>query len=235
MGILSAKYQIKQHEEFWTLLPKLIRSQISADLGRPPTIADEDFDVELPLATELESPYNTLDRPDIPWILKQARDDVTSQRPLYELFRAFASAAPILNRILRGFYSPKWQSSGVLNISLAAALEVELEQWKNTLPVSLADPSQNRLPFARTWTQRIWRCGKMLKLFKAIMVEIEYNCLLLLLHRPFIQHKDPSKPIDNDAALRALSISTRAANRMLDCMERFTTALPGRIYSTLCA
>ncbi|KAL1932744.1 hypothetical protein VTP01DRAFT_8422 [Rhizomucor pusillus] len=111
----------------------LIDKWIAADLGRPPTIADEDFDVEWPTATELASPYNTLDAPDIPEILVQAREDLTRQRPIYSIFQAATMTTSILDQILRGFYSPKKQSSEIPNLELAKKLEAELQQWRNTI------------------------------------------------------------------------------------------------------
>lgn len=87
----------------------------------------------------------------MPTILLQAREDVATQRPIYTVFRAGVTAVQILDKILRGFYSVKKQSTGAPDLALATRLENELQQWKNNLPPCLqydVYSNEAHLPFA---------------------------------------------------------------------------------------
>lgn len=56
--------------------------------------------------------------------------------------------------------------------------------------------------------------------------------MLLLIHRPFIIHKEKSKTVDVNVALRALEISSKASNNLVDCIEELATSLPPGMFMT---
>ncbi|KAI8089619.1 fungal-specific transcription factor domain-containing protein [Halteromyces radiatus] len=177
---------------------------VAAELGRPVTIIDQDFDVELPSFYEVESchPKDLSERPFVPEIIMQTARDIRKKTPLYDHFNHAVRLGQIYGQVLSGLHSPRSIRFGRRSQALVHLLDQRLKNWKLSIPSSITYDISNPKP----------------------MGFLSYNCILLLLYRPFISNQESE---DMDFAFKALSICTVAANNILfvtENMDIFTIA-----------
>ncbi|KAI9268930.1 fungal-specific transcription factor domain-containing protein [Phascolomyces articulosus] len=178
---------------------------IAAELGRPVAILDEEFDVELPSVYEITSIYHSESRQAEvrhmkPALLMDAETALDEKRPVHAAFLHMISLARTLGQVLVSLYSPKMQYAARRNIYLVDTLNMALTKWKMSIPPDLQ--CEDNKP------DKAFPNGGMMHIF--------YNCVVLLLHRPFITDHDSS---NINHALQALSACTAAAINIIDMVE----------------
>ncbi|KAL0074955.1 fungal-specific transcription factor domain-containing protein [Phycomyces blakesleeanus] len=200
----SGRWQIPEHEielrrRIWFAVYAMDR-WVAAEMGRPITILDHEFDVELPTPYEIETTHRTptcsTQHMDYkPTLICEAEKAIKEKRPIYDPFLYSVTLSQILGQILVGLYSPKAKHTGRRNASLVAFLDSNLKNWRINLPPSI----------------RI-DCSAVIG-----MLNMCYNCVLILLHRPFIV-KDENENMTS--AFQSLSTCTAAAGQLLDVVEQ---------------
>ncbi|KAI8059619.1 fungal-specific transcription factor domain-containing protein [Gongronella butleri] len=196
----------------------------SATLGRPISIRDEDNDVPLPNASALWK--EVMDEPDDD---DMQIDNDTATRfpsatfkpehagesvPVYQLFIQLIKLSEILGHILQGLYTPKAQrlSHEQGSDAIVAHLDHELTEWRFGFPKALQ--SANFADFDEN-------TGYLSPVIAITL--ICYYGLLVLLHRPFIEHagsqKGKARPsyssfrIGSSAATRGIQFASRLEPR----------------------
>lgn len=108
-------------------------------MGRPVTIIDQEFDVELPSVHEVESchPKDFSERPFVPDLILQADADLKKKTPIYAQFRYCVGLGQIYGQVLSGLHSPRTMRAGRRNKSLVHILDQRLKNWKLSLPSEL--------------------------------------------------------------------------------------------------
>ncbi|OAD71479.1 Zn(2)-C6 fungal-specific transcription factor [Phycomyces blakesleeanus NRRL 1555(-)] len=208
----SGRWQIPEHEielrrRIWFAVYAMDR-WVAAEMGRPITILDHEFDVELPTPYEIETTHRTptcsTQHMDYkPTLICEAEKAIKEKRPIYDPFLYSVTLSQILGQILVGLYSPKAKHTGRRNASLVAFLDSNLKNWRINLPPSI------RIDCS---------AGESLNLIAVIgMLNMCYNCVLILLHRPFIV-KDENENMTS--AFQSLSTCTAAAGQLLDVVEQ---------------
>ncbi|CAO3586366.1 unnamed protein product [Absidia cylindrospora] len=181
---------------------------VAAELGRIVTISDQEFDVELPSLYEVESchPKDFSERPFVPELILQADADLRLKTPIYAQFHYSVCLGQIFGQVLSGLHSPRSMRAGRRNKSLVHLLDQRLKNWKLGLP-----------------SEMLYDVGDLKhQSANAAILFLTYNCVLLLLYRPFITNQDLD---DMNFAFKALSACTVAANNILlvtENMDAFT-------------
>ncbi|ORZ22512.1 fungal-specific transcription factor domain-domain-containing protein [Absidia repens] len=175
---------------------------VAAELGRPITVVDQEFDTELPSVYEVESchPKDLSQRPFVPDIIMQAETDIRKKTPIYTEFHHAIYLGQIFGEILSGLHSPRSKLSGYRSQSFVHLLDKRLKNWKLGLPSELlynGGDSNSHSPNTE-------------------ILFLAYNCILLLLYRPFITDQESG---DVNFAFKALSTCTVAANNILAVTE----------------
>ncbi|KAI7879302.1 hypothetical protein K492DRAFT_208357 [Lichtheimia hyalospora FSU 10163] len=215
----SARWRLPEHEielrrRIWYCAYILDR-EISAELGRPLTILEDDYDVELPSPYETPCSYGSHTRDvdenePIPSLLLEAYEDLREQRPTYSLFICYMPLSRTLGQILGYFYSAKVQPSERNDkIDVAKRLSNEMDEW--------ARDAQDRLlhyPFTAASDSYPT---------KDEFLNMYYHCLKLLIYRSFISDRDTS---NIDFALQALSACMTSAIAIVDGVERMEAIGP---------
>ncbi|GJE89789.1 Zn(II)2Cys6 transcription factor [Phanerochaete sordida] len=187
---------------FWCLVA--MDRGMSASLGRPCTIQEEDFDVDYPIECDdeywlTENPQNAFKQPPekpssiayFNWYLRLTQIQARALRTIYSLHSS---------KILRDPESAQ---------HLVADLDSELNQWAASLPEHLKyDANRKDLPFAA----------------QAASLQAAYHHLRIFIHRPFIATlQDTSLPFPSSA------ICTNAARSSIQVLERYF-ALKGPVH-----
>ncbi|ORZ16412.1 fungal-specific transcription factor domain-domain-containing protein [Absidia repens] len=181
---------------------------VAAELGRIVTISDQEFDVELPSLYEVESchPKDFSERPFVPDLILQADVDLKKRTPIYAQFHYSVCLGQIFGQVLSGLHSPGSMRAGRRNKSLVHLLDQRLKNWKLGLP-----------------SEMLYDVGDLKhQSANSAILFLSYNCVLLLLYRPFITNQDSD---DMNFAFKALSACTVAANNILlvtENMDAFT-------------
>ncbi|ORX60723.1 hypothetical protein DM01DRAFT_1332845 [Hesseltinella vesiculosa] len=192
---------------------------LSASLGRPISIRDEDNDVPLPDPSA--SWKEVMDEPDQGEVIDGPRFPSATRKPdhagdhvqVYQLFIQLIKLSEILGQILQGLYTPKAQrvSHEQGSDAIVTHLDDALTKWRFGFPKALqsaqfADFDENN--------------G-----YQSPVIAITLVCyygLLVLLHRPFIEHaggKNKARPsyssfrIGSSAATRGIGISSQLEPR----------------------
>ncbi|KAI7883058.1 hypothetical protein K492DRAFT_205750 [Lichtheimia hyalospora FSU 10163] len=193
----------------------IIDREVAAQFGRPVTIVDEDFNVEPPSPYELESTHESYLRdPEFqsctPALMVEAQAAIQERRPVYDFFLECITLSKILGHILLSMYSPKTEYSARRNDFLILTIANQLAQWKAKLPPNLQfNPDE----------------VSEMTLFSTAHLNIYYNCILLLLHRPFINSDASTDPI---LSTQSLTKCTFAAIDIVNTIEALETQrLPG--------
>ncbi|ORX95365.1 hypothetical protein K493DRAFT_301518 [Basidiobolus meristosporus CBS 931.73] len=173
---------------------------ISASLGRPISIDENDFDTKLVYTSEEEptgfhrgasmSSDNSQELPSP----QQAHSDV-SLRYFVQLIKL----SFIFGRVLKTIYAVRTLSSSRVS-SMLIVLNKALYEWKSALPSEFDYNvrSSANTPFAE-------------------IICTLYYTVLILLHRPFLPKLDQIKTLDNQPSL---AICTRAANMITFMQDR---------------
>ncbi|KAI8065137.1 fungal-specific transcription factor domain-containing protein [Gongronella butleri] len=176
---------------------------VTAELGRPISIHDHDFDVELPSIHEIGSSRvkDTSERSFVPEIIRQTDQDIANKTDLYSEFCYSATLVRIFGQVLIRLHSPMSKRIPIpQNQKLVPIFDQSLKNWKLSLPdhlsYDLADPTRQSA--------------------EAATLFLSYNCILLLLYRPFIV---PSEIEHANFAFRALGVCTMAASNILSVTE----------------
>ncbi|ORX48021.1 hypothetical protein DM01DRAFT_1338856 [Hesseltinella vesiculosa] len=208
--------EIELRRRIWYAIYSMDR-WVTAELGRPISIHDHDFDVEPPSAFEIDAshPKDPATRPFVPPILHQTIQDIQSQTPLYSAFCYFAGLGRVFGQVLVRFHSPMSKRVPTAhNLQLVPIFDHSLKNWRLSLPPHLSynvdDPPQ---------------CSP-----DAGMLFLAYNCILLLLYRPFITSNEDEHI---NFAFRALGACTMAANNILSVTESLDTTYFVRIPWTI--
>ncbi|THV02448.1 hypothetical protein K435DRAFT_749568 [Dendrothele bispora CBS 962.96] len=178
---------------FWVLVS--LDRLISCFVGRPSSIRDEDFDVELPLEVDDEYWENPdpalvfIQPPDKPsviscfvWHLKLCEILAFTLRTLY---------ATKKSKILLGLVGDNWEQTTV------AELDSALNNWINSIPDHLR-----------------WDPHRKDKLFfqQSAFLYIQYYHCQIQTHRPFLQKKSP-------LSFPSLAICTNASRSCIHVVE----------------
>ncbi|KAJ3505766.1 hypothetical protein NLJ89_g7247 [Agrocybe chaxingu] len=173
---------------FWVLV--CMDRSVSASLGRPCAIQDEDFDVDLPIDcddeywddTEPEKQFKQpSNKPSLvsAFILQIKLNEVLafSLRTIYSINKS---------KILLGFVGQQWEQH------IVAELDSSLNKWVDSVPDHLRwDPNREDMKFFN----------------QSVSLYAAYYHIQILIHRPFIP--SPSRP--SPLSFPSLAICTNAA------------------------
>ncbi|KAK4510412.1 uncharacterized protein ATC70_004842 [Mucor velutinosus] len=211
---LIPDYEIELRKRIW-YGAYLMDRWVAAELGRPISIIDNEFDAELPTPYELNytSSAQTEKAEFTPILILEAEEALRENKPVYSSFVYLVTLSQITGQVLVGLHSTRAKQNRHNSLDLVNILDRNLSMWKASLPrelqVDLSNPSQY---FSTA----------------AGVVNMAHGCVLLLLYRPFIRNH--SETDDANLAFKALSICTATATNLLgivEAMERdYFVALP---------
>ncbi|KAG0164247.1 hypothetical protein DFQ30_010236 [Apophysomyces sp. BC1015] len=187
---------------------------VAAELGRPVTIVDHEFDVELPSPFEVSSTHRSTSQDCdsstgqfTPSLILEAEAAIREKRPIYTCFINLVTLSQILGQVLLGLHSPKTKYTGRRNVGLVNFLDKNLRNWKANLPRELQIEYIND--------------------FASQAVHMSYNCVLLLLYRQFITN-DASEDIN--FAFQSLGTCTTAAVALVTTPSFFANVMYSSIF-----
>ncbi|KAA1476286.1 hypothetical protein DENSPDRAFT_806972 [Dentipellis sp. KUC8613] len=191
---------------FWVLV--VLDRMMSAGLGRPCAIQEEDFDIDLP--AECDDEYWTHPDPE------QAFKQPAGKQSYMSFFICLVKLNQILafalrtiysinkSKILLGFVGQKWEQH------IVAELDSALNKWIDSVPDHLRwDPTREDDTF----------------FLQSASLYCTYYHLQILIHRPFIP--SPRKP--SPLSFPSLAICTNAArscSHVVDIQHRRSPAVP---------
>lgn len=175
---------------------------VAAELGRPVSIIDHEFDVELPTPYELNSPSKHRDI--TPILILEAESSLKQKIPVYSGFIYLITLSQIAGQVLVGFHSTRGKHNRENNQDLLNILESNLKNWKLSLPTELV-LDLNVLRTDIFYAQ-------------ACVVNMACDCVWILLYRSFIKH-NKDRPENTGLAFKALSICTACAVNLIDIVE----------------
>ncbi|KIY69850.1 hypothetical protein CYLTODRAFT_420291 [Cylindrobasidium torrendii FP15055 ss-10] len=200
---------------FWVLVA--MDRLISAQLGRPCAIMDEDIDIEFPAECDDEywehpDPKQAFKQPaGIPSVLSY----FITLLKLYQLLSFCLRTIYSLNKskILLGIVGEHWEKH------IVAELDSALNKWVDLIPDHLRwDPNRENLVFFQ----------------QSSILYITYYHLQILVHRPFIPTPRNPSPL----SFPSLAICTNAARSMshvVDRQSRRTQLQPSSVISVFAA
>ncbi|KAJ8654272.1 hypothetical protein O0I10_010094 [Lichtheimia ornata] len=206
----STRWRLPEHEielrrRVWYSVYGVDR-EMSASLGRPLTILDGDFDVEMPSPYEIGSSYDrdTRDVDDdepVPKILLEAERDLQEKRPIYGIFSYYIPCSRMFGRVLGELYS-----TNVPSIEVAKKLSDEVDVLSERTSKDLSAVTTHDLDPAN---------------FEFMIAYHQF--LKLIIHRCFISDRD----VNNiDFALHSLSVCTLSAISIIDSVEKMEAIGP---------
>ncbi|KAI8143198.1 fungal-specific transcription factor domain-containing protein [Fennellomyces sp. T-0311] len=178
----------------------LMDKWIAASLGLPMTIPEDSFDVELPSPYELDSAYHTAARGG-PALIAQTEASLLEREPVYGPFLEMVALSKVLEHVLVRMYAPKVQLTDRQKTENVEALDIELNTWRLNLATEL----------------QFNPCKPVKAVSHSCVLYIFYNCVMILLHRPFIKG-----PNDSDGTIESLqshSVCTTAAVNIIEAIE----------------
>ena len=119
----------------------------SATCGKPFTIRDDDFNVELPLVYDIEPDnvfnLNTFTNGPLPVLLKRAQKNINEKQPIYSDFLDIIFVSRLVGRILTLFYMPK----GITGIGVNMEFEVDslLIEWQAKREANVSSNNKGKL------------------------------------------------------------------------------------------
>ncbi|KAI8145963.1 hypothetical protein BJV82DRAFT_602896 [Fennellomyces sp. T-0311] len=152
----------------------ILDKTIAAAFDKPFTIKDDEFDVALPSVyeTPLEDGGFMLEESNtIPLLLRQTEAAIREQQPVYTSFLRMISLAQMFGQVITSLYSTNPQKAPLADTFFIQSLDMALADWKRELQSSQHD-----------MTDTICKGG---------VLNIFYNCIVLLLYRPLVM--DPSQ------------------------------------------
>ncbi|KAI0052329.1 hypothetical protein FA95DRAFT_1601990 [Auriscalpium vulgare] len=190
---------------FWSLV--VLDRLMSASLGRPCAIQEEDFDLDLPV--ECDDEYWVTEDPEQAFKQPPGKPSRTSYFVSFlKLNQILAFALRTIysinkSKILLGFVGQQWEQH------IVAELDSALNKWIDSVPDHLRwDPTRENTTF---FTQ------------SASLYSTYYH-LQILVHRPFIP--SPRKP--SPLTFPSLAICTNAARSCAHIVDHLRRRTPGR-------
>ncbi|KAI9480326.1 MAG: fungal-specific transcription factor domain-containing protein [Benjaminiella poitrasii] len=154
--------------------------------GKPLTILDRDFDTEMP------SPYEIVDEDN------NGTANTVQDPPIYRGFIAMIKLSEILGRVLKALYAPNAKlansNAGLDDPTILAVFERRLENWKTSLDEPLD--------------------GVYFSELDKVNLNLYYNTVVLLLHRPFNQLSTTKYPNLKTIVTASEKACTNAANQI---------------------
>lgn len=195
-------YEIELRKRLW-YAAYLMDRWVAAELGRPVSILDHEFDVELPTPYELNSPL-TKNRYTTPILILEAEASLKQKTPVYSGFIYLITLSQIAGQVLIGFHSTRAKQNRENNLDLLKILELNLTNWRLSLPKELV------LDINGTRSNAFY--------VPACVVNMACDCVWILLYRSFIKlNKD--RPENTNLAFKALSICTASAVNLISIIE----------------
>ncbi|KAI8969172.1 fungal-specific transcription factor domain-containing protein [Mycotypha africana] len=184
---------------------------VSAELGRPLSILDHEFDVQLPSPYELDyQPIADFPEDSTPSLILETQAALKERRPIYIAFTNLLTLTQIFGEVLHTFYlTDKAKEDRYNDVELLNLYDERLAQWKSALPVELQF-DVNRLHESKQLNPAQ---------ISASIVNMIYGSILLLLFRPYIKRQNESSSLNPELAFRSLSICTAAAVNILSIAE----------------
>ncbi|KAI8643426.1 fungal-specific transcription factor domain-containing protein [Parasitella parasitica] len=210
---LIPDYEIELRKRIW-FGAYLMDRWVAAELGRPISIIDNEFDVELPSPYELNytSSIHSEKTSFTPILILEAEEALEGNKPVYSSFVYLVTLSQITGQVLVGLHSTRAKQNRHNSLELVNILDRNLNNWKTSLPPELQVDLSNPSHYFST---------------PAGVVNMAYGCVLLLLYRPFIRNHQND---NTNLAFKALSICTATATNLLaivEAMERdYFVALP---------
>lgn len=212
---LIPDYEIELRKRIW-YGAYLMDRWVAAELGRPISIIDNEFDAELPTPYELNYTSSSAQAEKsefTPILILEAEEALRENKPVYSSFVYLVTLSQIAGQVLVGLHSTRAKQNRHNSLDLVNILERNLNIWKASLPRELQVDLSNPTHYFST---------------AAGVVNMAHGCVLLLLYRPFIRNH--SETDDTNLAFKALSICTATATNLLgivEAMERdYFVALP---------
>ncbi|KAI0298023.1 fungal-specific transcription factor domain-containing protein [Multifurca ochricompacta] len=191
---------------FWVLV--VLDRLMSASLGRPCAIQEEDFDVDMP--TDVDDEY---------WENEHDPEQAFKQPPgkpsLLSYFICFIKLNQVLavalrtiysinkSKIFLGFVGPHWEQH------IVAELDSRLNEWIDTVPGHLK------------WDTTGQNFKELQWFLQSASLHSHYYHLQILVHRPFIP--TPRKP--SPLSFPSLAICTNAARSCAHVLPAFTAGI----------
>lgn len=194
-------YEIELRKRLW-YAAYLMDRWVAAELGRPVSILDHEFDVELPTPYELNSPPKHRDT--TPILILEAEAALKLKTPVYAGFVYLITLSQIAGQVLVGFHSTRAKQNRENNLDLLKILESNLTAWKLSLPKELVLDLNNP-------RDDIFYAP-------ACVVNMACDCVWILLYRSFIKH-NKDRPENTGLAFKALSICTACAVNLISVVE----------------
>ncbi|CDH54389.1 hypothetical protein RO3G_04562 [Lichtheimia corymbifera JMRC:FSU:9682] len=186
----------------------ILDREISAELGRPVTVIDDDYDVELPTPYEIDFPCGVHVRDPtatefMPKILLDAIADVREKRHVYNSFVSNCILGRILGKVLAILNSPAaLRTSRATDPQATMEIEKELSAWSKIMSFVVSE--NGRIEVQAIGNEN----GESLCIY--------YYCMQILLYRPRLGNRDPA---NIHFALQALSTCTAAAIKIVELVE----------------
>lgn len=135
----------------------------------------------------------------MPSLIVQAEACIREKAPIYTDFVEMLTLSRILGQVLSRLYSERRKPDLQRDLCALSELNITMANWKAGLPSALQYGSpEAAFPGAG-------------------MINVIYNCVLILMHRPFVSKTSADNA---DIAFRALGTCTTAAVTIMDVVER---------------
>jgi hypothetical protein len=200
------EHEIELRKRIW-YAAYLMDRWVAAELGRPISILDHEFDVELPTPYELSSIHHHKNSELTPILILEAKAALEQKIPVYSGFLYMVTLSHIAGQVLIGFHSTRAKHNRGQddNLQLLAILDRNLTKWKMSLPKELELDVHN---ISATFNA------------PACVVNMAYDCIWILLYRSFIKlHNIDQSEESKHMAFKALSICTASAINLVSIVE----------------
>lgn len=197
-------YEIELRKRIWYSAYMMDR-WVAAELGRPVSILDHEFDVELPNVYELNTPPSKYTSDFTPALILETEAAFTEKRPVYSCFLYMVTLSQIAGQVLVGFHSTRAKKYRLENVALLNILDRSLTNWKLSLPNELKWEVAKNNPGVVNST--------------ACILNMSCDCVWILLYRPFIKTFE-EVPENTAWAVKALGICTASAANLVATAER---------------
>lgn len=165
---------------------------IGAQLGRPLSIIDDDFDVVLPTPYELETKVARTRSEITPILLVEADSALQQRLPVYNHFSYLVTLTHILGQVLIGQYSTLNKRNR--SVEFVNCMEQNLHMWRQSLPKEMFSVHDKH--YAPQYS----------------LMQLAYYTVIIFIYRPFISTTAENKEL----AFKALGICTSAANSLMN-------------------
>ncbi|CEJ91488.1 hypothetical protein VHEMI07196 [[Torrubiella] hemipterigena] len=194
--------EVEKRRRLWYSIYVLDRL-LALQLGRPPAIHDDDYNVPLP---------SRVSDANIDWRGTFINECDTNGPSEGDYFLAVIAFSEIVGRVLRSLYCPKRRHITSEDLLNTKDLDGQLSAWKLELPRSL------RFDLGHAFEQ-----SSILKRQRN-MLAIKYHHLRALIHRPYLCHPLLMSAHDSDSSGSELDWSLARAYEKICIMEARETA-----------